>query len=96
MLGDDAVRFRDLAKNWDVNLAEDLENYLEELGAWCCESAGLGVCHGTRAETITITFDGKHKLNFAEAATLIQGSTCVYSRKVEYLYELVSAWLGGE
>ena len=29
------------------------------------------------------------ELNFAEAALLIQGSTAVYSRKVEYLHSLV-------
>ena len=28
-------------------------------------------------------------VNFAEAALLIQGSTCIYSKKVEYLYQLV-------
>jgi len=28
-------------------------------------------------------------MNFAEAALLIQGSACVYGRKVEYLYSLV-------
>ena len=28
-------------------------------------------------------------MNFAEAAMLIQSSTCVYSKKVEYLYALV-------
>lgn len=28
-------------------------------------------------------------MNFAEAALLIQGSACIYSRKVEYLYSLV-------
>ena len=28
-------------------------------------------------------------INLAEAALLIQGSTCVYSRKVEYLHKLV-------
>ncbi len=41
-------------------------------------------------ELIEISFDGGvTTLNFAEAALLIQGSTCVYSRKVEYLYQLV-------
>ena len=31
-----------------------------------------------------ITFDGgKTRLNFAEAALLIQGSTCIYSKKVK-------------
>lgn len=28
-------------------------------------------------------------MNFAEAALVIQGSACVYSRKVEYLHALV-------
>ena len=39
---------------------------------------------------ISISFDGgKTNLNFAQAALLIQGSTCVYGRKVEYLHSLV-------
>ncbi|KAL5006676.1 hypothetical protein ScPMuIL_015482 [Solemya velum] len=63
---------RDMTKNWDVDIATELEEYLEEL------------------EKIEITFDGgATTMNFAEAALLIQGSTCVYSRKVEYLYTLV-------
>lgn len=33
-------------------------------------------------------------MNFTEAAMLIQGSACVYSRKVEYLYSLVFQVLG--
>ena len=45
-------------------------------------------------EQITISFDdGKTALNFTEAALLIQGSACVYSRKVEYLYALVTQTL---
>ena len=32
-------------------------------------------------------------MNFAEAALVIQGSACVYSRKVEYLYALVQQTL---
>eukprot|EP00904_Undaria_pinnatifida_P006593 jgi/Undpi1/3063/HiC_scaffold_15.g06439.m1 len=64
--------FRDLAKNWDVDIASSLEDYLEDL------------------EDITITLDGGGtKVNFAEAALLIQGSTSVYSRKVEHVYQLV-------
>ncbi len=36
-------------------------------------------------EKITITFDGgETTMNFAEAAMLIQGSACVYSRKVKF------------
>src|SRR4051794_30477865 len=63
---------RDLAQNWDVDIAKELDQYVTEL------------------EELGITFeDGKPRLNFAEAALLIQGSVCVYSRKVEYLYQLV-------
>ena len=41
-------------------------------------------------EHISVTFDGGSKtMNFADAALLIQGSACVYSKKVEYLFSLV-------
>lgn len=63
---------RDLALNWNIDIAHELEDYLDDL------------------EEITISFDEEDQnLNFAEAALLIQGSTCIYSRKVEFLYTLV-------
>ncbi|CAM9486123.1 unnamed protein product [Choristocarpus tenellus] len=63
---------RDLAQNWDIDIASSLEDYLEDL------------------EGITISLDGgASNVNFAEAALLIQGSTSVYSRKVEHVYQLV-------
>ncbi|XP_049669948.1 condensin-2 complex subunit H2 isoform X3 [Accipiter gentilis] len=63
---------RDLTKNWEVDVAAQLGEYLEELDQIC------------------ISFDnGKTTMNFIEAALLIQGSACIYSRKVEYLYLLV-------
>ena len=67
---------RDIAGNWNIDIARDLEDYLEDLSK------------------IQVSFGGKGKnesttCNFAEAALLIQGSACVYSRKVESLYELV-------
>ncbi|NXR03371.1 CNDH2 protein, partial [Sagittarius serpentarius] len=63
---------RDLTKNWEVDVATQLGEYLEELDQVC------------------ISFDnGKTTMNFIEAALLIQGSACIYSRKVEYLYLLV-------
>eukprot|EP00961_Rhodomonas_salina_P225818 3053172-Rhodomonas_salina.2 len=62
----------DLAENWNVDIARDLEIYLADL------------------EILEISLDGgATTLNFAEAALLIQGTTCVYSRKVEYLHKLV-------
>ncbi|XP_038047041.1 condensin-2 complex subunit H2-like [Patiria miniata] len=77
--GDTEARFlhllqpiRDLTKNWEVDIASQLEDYLLEIGE------------------IRITFDGgSTSMNFAEAALVIQGSACIYSKKVEYLYALV-------
>uniref|UniRef100_A0A3P8UAK5 Condensin-2 complex subunit H2 n=1 Tax=Amphiprion percula TaxID=161767 RepID=A0A3P8UAK5_AMPPE len=63
---------RELTKNWDIDLASELNDYLDELDEMC------------------ITFDGgKTRLNFAEAALLIQGSASIYSKKVELLHNLV-------
>lgn len=41
-------------------------------------------CVCLQLDEMCITFDGgKTRLNFAEAALLIQGSTCIYSKKVK-------------
>ncbi|CAD7703756.1 unnamed protein product [Ostreobium quekettii] len=63
---------RDLTDNWNIDLAGDLEEYLEEL------------------ETLTFAFEGDNpkRMDFSEAALLIQGSACIYSKKVEYLSAL--------
>lgn len=45
----------------------------------CCPSSPL--CY--QLDEMCITFDGgRTRLNFAEAALLIQGSACIYSKKV--------------
>ncbi|KAK3262822.1 hypothetical protein CYMTET_28343 [Cymbomonas tetramitiformis] len=65
---------KDLVANWNVDIASDLDDYLNIL------------------ENITFSFEGgefESSLNFAEAALLIQGSTCIYSKKVELLHKLV-------
>ncbi|XP_069580259.1 condensin-2 complex subunit H2-like, partial [Brachyistius frenatus] len=63
---------RELTKNWEIDVASELNDYLEELDEVC------------------ITFDGgKTSVNFAEAALLIQGTACIYSKKVELLHSLV-------
>lgn len=62
---------RDLAQNWSIDIAAELEEYLGEL------------------ESITISFEDGRSLDFAEAALVIQGSACIYSKKVEHLYTLV-------
>ncbi|KAL1524614.1 hypothetical protein AB1Y20_019503 [Prymnesium parvum] len=62
---------RDLAENWRIDIASELQDYLAEL------------------ESITISWEDGSTLDFAEAALLIQGSACIYSKKVEHLYTLV-------
>ena len=42
-----------------------------------------------RLGDLEVTFGGQRRLNFAEAALLIQGSAYVYAKKVEYLFSLV-------
>ncbi|XP_076931465.1 condensin-2 complex subunit H2-like isoform X2 [Bidens hawaiensis] len=65
---------RDLQSNWEVDLANNLQEYL------------LKICSG---EIVGGQDDGQLSVNFAEAALLLQGSVQVYSKKVEYLYSLV-------
>ncbi|KAF8094180.1 hypothetical protein N665_0368s0017 [Sinapis alba] len=67
---------RDLVANWEVDLSEKLEEYLLKI----C----TGEITGNEDED-----DGQIPVNFAEAALLLQGSVQVYSKKVEYLYNLV-------
>ncbi|GFR40266.1 hypothetical protein Agub_g435 [Astrephomene gubernaculifera] len=64
---------RDLQENFSIDLAGELEEYLELL------------------EHAEFSFEGDRQgmVDFAQAALVIQGSTCVYSKKVEYLYNLV-------
>ena len=67
---------KDLAQNWSIDIASELEDYLAEL------------------ESITITFEDGKLLDFTEAALLIQGSACIYSKKVEHLHRLVNECIG--
>lgn len=49
-------------------------------------SCGVIFCdifsHSLQLDEMSITFDGGITLNFAEAALLIQGTACIYSKKV--------------
>lgn len=79
MAGEPGSRFahflqpiRDLSKVWKIEIAEELEKYIDELAQVSIDNPEDGA-----------------KMNFPEAALLIQGSTAIYSRKVELLYQLV-------
>ena len=71
-LGSSLLYFRDLAGNWNIDVASELEEYIDDL-------------HNIQIDFV----DGETNLNFAEAALLIQGSACIYSKKVEFLHALV-------
>lgn len=60
-----------MEKNWEVDIAANLEQYLQELQV---------IDNADEFE------EGETNLNFADAAMLLQGSAFVYSKKVEYLY----------
>ena len=101
---------RDLAANWSVDIANELESYLEVLegvqfsfsdgpsmnfaegasavpGCSCCPPAvgRAGAQPAARRRR-----DGTPARPApAAAALLIQGSACIYSKKVEYLHTLV-------
>ena len=80
---------RDLAQNWHIDLAQELEDYLHELDSTTVSvDPSPSLLSSSAPSSAALS-----SLNFAEAALLIQGSACVYSKKVEYLYSLLYATL---
>lgn len=88
---------RDLAQIWDMDIASCLQDYLTELA-----QVGHPVPHAALPPSLTMlqvegseetTATDAGKTNFAQAALILQNSSFVYSRKVEYLYSLVYAAL---
>lgn len=68
---------RDLAANWNVDIVAKLSEYLGELDI---DFTSLAPAEFADAQ-----------INFQHAALVVEGGTCVYSRKVDYLYGLVFA-----
>ncbi|VDK75074.1 unnamed protein product [Litomosoides sigmodontis] len=67
---------RDLQKNWDIDISHLLDEFVERIRELSDQSElDDEICE-------------KDKFNFAEAAILIQGSTIVYGKKVEYVHGL--------
>uniref|UniRef100_A0A7S4AVB0 Condensin-2 complex subunit H2 C-terminal domain-containing protein n=2 Tax=Pseudo-nitzschia australis TaxID=44445 RepID=A0A7S4AVB0_9STRA len=78
---------RDLARNWDVDVASCLEEYLQELaGIHPQQLQKIAERASTKNPNAAIDTEVP---NFAHAALILQNSSNVYSRKVEYLYSLV-------
>jgi condensin-2 complex subunit H2 len=63
---------KDMSKIWNIPIAAELESYLDELEQLSQLDPEEGLA----------------KMNFAEAALLVQGSANIFGRKVELLYEL--------
>eukprot|EP00536_Pseudo-nitzschia_multiseries_P013881 jgi/Psemu1/298576/fgenesh1_pm.628_\ len=78
---------RDLARNWDVDVASCLEEYLQELAGIHPQQLQR-IAEGASGNNPNATTDNEVP-NFAHAALILQNSSNVYSRKVEYLYSLV-------
>lgn len=70
---------RDISESWCIDVAKVLSEYAETLGIDLNQSGG----DNDGDSTFPVLVD------FAEAALLVQGSTSIYSRKVEHLYGLV-------
>ncbi|KAI6190914.1 CNDH2-C domain-containing protein [Aphelenchoides bicaudatus] len=68
---------RDITANWQLNIQEHLDDYLEKLRL-------------TRERNMTNQNGEVVKFNFAEAAALVQGSLRIYAQKVDYLYDMIS------
>ena len=90
---------RDLASNWNIDLAHELEEYIEELEKVTVSFDG-GETNLNFAEAALVIQVRAWSLRSAlfhpslphVASTLVrvpQGSACVYSKKVEYLYSLI-------
>lgn len=92
----------DLSQNWNIDLAQELEEYLDELehlsiafdpadddGGGDGDSVSVGVATRAQQQRQALASQDARVMNFAEAALLIQGTSVIYSRKVEYLYALV-------
>ena len=84
---------RDLAQNWHIDLATELEDYLQELDSLTVLIDPSPSSLSSPTSSSSSPASSSLPLNFAEAALLIQGSACVYSKKVEYLYSLLYATL---
>jgi condensin-2 complex subunit H2 len=68
---------RDLTSNWHVDVVAVLSSYMAELGI--------------DLDAVPENARARAAVDFKQAALLVEGSTSVYSRKVDYLYSLVFA-----
>lgn len=70
---------RDITASWGVDIAKELTDYALSLGLDISNEHATSQTHNQAVVQV----------DFAKAALLVQGSTSIYSRKVEHLYNLV-------
>eukprot|EP00529_Nitzschia_sp_RCC80_P014674 CAMPEP_0113481588 /NCGR_PEP_ID=MMETSP0014_2-20120614/22486_1 /TAXON_ID=2857 /ORGANISM="Nitzschia sp." /LENGTH=751 /DNA_ID=CAMNT_0000375089 /DNA_START=22 /DNA_END=2277 /DNA_ORIENTATION=- /assembly_acc=CAM_ASM_000159 len=89
---------RDLSRNWDVDIASCLEEYLHELAQIAPEGVTISTAgqqpSSSSSSMVSDSDDDDNNNssavpNFAHAALILQNSSNVYGRKVEYLHSLV-------
>jgi len=86
---------RELDKNFDIDIASCLQEYLAELSMGTPMEGGIDSTGGGGQSLTHHQSQCEHhhnessSTNFTNAAILLQNSSNVYSRKVEYLYSLV-------
>jgi condensin-2 complex subunit H2 len=95
---------KDLAENWTINIAQELQDYLGELHLIKFKIGGMSGLNFTEGMTRTQNFIRFLFTVFIRslifvflllllsrlAALLIQGAVGIYSKKVEYLFHLVT------
>lgn len=91
-------RFKDLlnptqstSAPWAVDVAEHLKQYAQSIGLKLPQLDEQLQEDDSDSSTETEPSNSPTSVDFAQAAYIIQGSTTVYSRKVENLYSLVSS-----
>lgn len=88
---------KDLAEVWNLDLATQLSDYLEELEELEVSFGNVGkfsfVEAGMHASPLFACSDRLLSCCVSASAMLLQGSTAVYSKRVEYLYQFVSKTL---
>lgn len=78
---------RDLAQNWSIDVASELEAYLTQVEEQQ-QQANRGKDGSSSYGSRDTDEDEPRHFNFIEAALMLQSGTSVYSKKVEYLLAL--------
>lgn len=72
---------KELADSWEIDISEELSDYVTTLNE-------LSLCFDFEASSLPESERTQKKINFTQAAMIIQGSTSVYVKKVEFLHRL--------